>query len=74
MEFTHDDWRYQALAHAEGDHFRVRLWYKRPGRKWAIGHSKRVPGGMSTNKAADIMRDFITGKITQAEYNTILPD
>lgn len=52
---------------------RVQLWYKAPGSKWEIGHSKDIPSGSTAENVANLMRLYVQGELTHETYNQLLP-
>ncbi|QKO02468.1 hypothetical protein KIV64_gp20 [Mycobacterium phage DroogsArmy] len=53
---------------------RLQVWYKAAGDgHFQFGHSKPLPKGMTADKAADTVREFLMGQLDAAEYNRLLP-
>jgi hypothetical protein len=53
---------------------KLQLWYLAPGRTvWEVGHSKEIPAGHTAKHTAEVMRGWITGVLTAAQYRQLLP-
>lgn len=73
VEFSHQGWRYQIRYHSSVGH--VYLWYRPKAQpQYRFGHSKPVTAHRPAKFVVAAMRKYITGRITHAEYNALVPD
>lgn len=75
MIFTHGGETY-AVRHRQ---HRVELYRRTPttvrGRhRWELDHGKRITKGLTPADAANAMRLYVKGEMTDDEYDRILPD
>ncbi|AGK87551.1 hypothetical protein M045_gp72 [Mycobacterium phage HINdeR] len=53
---------------------KLQVWFKsQVDSHFQFGHSKPLPKGMTADKAADTVREFLMGQLDAAEYNRLLP-